>query len=462
MTLQSGSASFNCFGMTMQRSQNVVFRNCNFDNTTSTFPSNGANFMAGAVIAGIEDNTFINCTTNHTTSISDQTEGFHCSGNFTGGTKHSRNLRLINHTSYNIQQLGNLQLPAPVVVSAVNNATGYQINFTKDVYFENCLAQDIICNGPAAATTSGALAGVPPKCHGFNLGSGRGNATTGIVPENYTLVGCVASRVLSLNGAAAFGFITNGAAGNEAVLSAVFKDCIAEDCQSLIPTLTVNPVTGVPYGNVQNVGVGFLHIPDTSDNISFPATYTDCQALKNQGVPNLATNLGAFYSGGFVCLGSSATILATKQEYCNCLAMSNVYGFLFSNCTSNIVRSCRADVNVSDGTIVQPPLTGEGFTDIGPAGTPTVVGISTSLFEDNRAYNNGPNPRPSSVYFGPNTNYNISVAPGLTVPAPPGTLPFPAITPPILQVQVSSPLTSYIAVNPPLYLANVHNISTIQ
>lgn len=443
-TLTPGLFNFICVGMRSIHSQNVVFSNCNFDNTNNTFPSNGNNVTVGVLLGGVEDMTFINCSTNFVTSISDNTQGFHASGieptDTPPATKSSRNLRLINHICYNIQQLGNLQLPAPFAVtgnSVLGNvfgpAMGYDIVFAKNVYLENCLAQDIICNGPATTTA---------RCYGFNVGSVVSVGNTIIIPENWTAVGCIASRVLTLNGGQAIGFATNGTSGNEVVLSTVLKGCIAEDCQSLIPTLTVN----LPALS-QNIGCGFLHFPETSDNSSFPTLHTECQALNNQGVPSITVGANTLYSAGFACIGTGTalTARATKQEYDNCIALSNVYGFLFSRCDSNIVRNCRSDVNITNATIVPGPATGEGFTDVGPGGTPAAPGISTSLFENNRAYNNGGN---DTTYFGVNSNYNVFVAPG--------------ITPPLLEVQVSNPAGSYTPINPATYFAGVDNVSTIQ
>lgn len=207
--------------------------------------------------------------------------------------------------------------------------------------------------------------------------------------------------------------------------------------------------TGTVFQSIaQGGGFGFSFIDSLTTSpeklSSFPASFTLCQALHNKGLPVFnSTNaaLNPRYSAGFALQRDGRTLVSS------CIAEDNIYGFFLKNCNREVLRENQSDNNVDlQFMLTNPgglPYVGEGFTDVGPAGTPAAPGISTSVFQTNTAFANGMN----TNYFGTNQNYNVIIN-GL------GTYV------PLLEIQNSSPATSYLYVNPATP-TQAHNISTI-
>lgn len=371
-SLQLTANNFPCAGLRMARSRNTEFNNCSFDNTTNTFVGPLIN-TCGGQCAGIEDATWINCSFDGTRSLG-IAQGFHVSGfDFSGVVaKSSRNLLFLDCTANNIQQIGDQRLPAPVVPVGLPlpQVYGFFATWVKGLYMQNCTANDIICNGP-----------MNTYAIGFNL-----DVLPTATAANNTLTGCVTSRVYALNGGKAVGFAINGpilVPPRDATVS--FINCIAEDCQTFVPTLT-------GLGLTQDVACGFYYIPEVPGE-NFPVTYTGCQALHNKGLATVLTTtspLDARYSAGFYVSGGEL------HSFYDCLALDNVYGFLLQNSDACTLRNCRSDNNgfPASGT---PGSVGEGFTDLEAA-------FSTSLFEFNHAFENGT----GTIHTGANGNYNVT------------------------------------------------------
>ena len=246
--------------MRISKPKNTTFENCHFDNSISTFPNPA--FVAGASIGGMENGNFISCTFNGSRCI-----GSSLGVQFGPGTtqdlppKSGKNVRFISCTANDIQQIRNLQLPAPVLTTN-SQALGYFIIGIKNLIFENCTAQDIVTNGPIS-TNGGAI--------GWQIQSGSDVAPE-FATDNLILKGCVASRITTVNGGAAQGFGFFAVGPNTALRTVLFQDCVCEGNLALIPTLTVNPVTGAPYNNVQGTAVGFNFTRSQDGGEEFPAT----------------------------------------------------------------------------------------------------------------------------------------------------------------------------------------------
>jgi parallel beta-helix repeat protein len=406
-------------GVAVYDSQNCIWNNCQFNNTSSTFASTGFFiFTAGFISGGMVDTTFIDCSFDGTKSVSGA-NGFHISGSGNTfaqeTTRGSRNTLLINCTARNIQQIGNLLQPAPVATTN-SQAVGFLISFATNITLENCIASDIIVNGPLDAA-------------GFAVGYRiAGNATR--IDENKVFQGCQAYRCLALNGGQVRGFsvVATNSDPPQVERSIVFEDCIAEGC-------IASP--GIAPG-VSSIGCGFYIEGDsvnppnaTSD---FPKSFINCQALRNKGAPSAVVAGLTQYSAGFYCLGLQ------RSAFVECKALDNVYGFFLQRSDRNTISNCRADNNVDTTGLI-----GEGFTDIGATGTPVAPSQSFSLFQGNSAFNNGPGT--PGVFVGPNSNYNLWVDPA------PSTL-----RPPLLNWTYSTGVQTPI---PAPYNAGVHNISAI-
>lgn len=387
-------------------SQNEYYLNCQFNNTISTFIG-GTTLNYGS--AGNEDSTFINCSFDGSRGLTG-VQGFHRSGNVASGTKSSRNTLLVSCTANNNQQTGNLRVP-PVADSGLifPAATGFAIYFAKDVTFEDCQAQDMICNGPAS-TNSGTIGFHFNDSPLFPINPAPGNDS---LSENVVIRNCIASRCLALNGGFSRGFSFQNTANastpltHETLRSYSIDDCISSGNQTF-------PGTGTVSG-VQSIACGFYveQNPQTADAVyrSWPISFTNCKAMHNKGtvsVPYTVPASGTIYSAGFFLLN------AQRHSLDYCLAEDNIYGFLLEQCDRCTVRNCHADNNLDIAS-----STGAGFTDLGTPGTPggtlgtpTSPGQSTSWFESNRAFANGAN-----VDTGANGNYNVLYGAAL-VPVP--------------------------------------------
>lgn len=414
-TTSVGTVVFAAMGALDTFSQNEYYINCQFDNTISRFIG-GTTLNYGS--AGNEDSTFINCSFDGSRGVTG-VQGFHRSGNAPSGTKSSRNTLLVNCTANNNQQIGDLRVPPVADVGAIfPAASGFAIYFAKDVTLEGCQAQDMICNGPAS-TSSGTIGFLFDDRPIFPITPVPGNDS---LSENVVIRNCIASRCLALNGGFSRGYsFQNGfngvtPLGQETLRSYSLEDCVSSGNQTY-------PGIGTVQGN-QSVACGYYveQNPQTSVDVfrSWPISFTNCKAMHNKGLPSDAYSVpasGKIYSAGYFLLN------AQRHSLDNCQAEDNVYGFLLEQCDRCTVRNCHADNNLDIATV-----TGAGFTDLGTPGTPPGAlgtpaspGLSTSLFESNRAFANGAN-----VDTGANGNYNVLYGAALVgVPITTGNLSIP-------------------------------------
>lgn len=396
-------------------SKNEVYTNCQFNNTVSRFIG-GTTLNYGS--AGNEDSMFINCSfddSRGTTGV----QGFHRSGNALSGTKSPRNTFLVNCTANNNQQTGDLRVPPVADVGLIfPAASGFAIYFAKDVTLEGCQAQDVICNGPAA-TSSGAIGFVFEDAPIFPISPVPGRDS---LSENVALRNCIASRCLALNGGFSRGFsFKNSTNAQTPVAQQTLRSYSLDGCVS--SGNQTFPGTGTVPG-VQSIACGFYveQNPQTAVEVyrSWPISFTNCKAMHNKGVisvPYAVPASGTIYSAGYFLLN------AQRHSLDACIAEDNIYGFLLEQCDRCTVRNCHADNNLDIAS-----NTGAGFTDLGTPGTPggalgtpASPGLSTSLFESNRAFANGAN-----VDTGANGNYNVLYGAALVpVPITTGNLTIP-------------------------------------
>jgi hypothetical protein len=374
------------FAVEYTRGSNSEFINCQFDNTTTTFPGDINATTTGNFLNSANTNcSWINCSFDNASSIT-CTEAFHISGHDYEGTDQvsqeqditsARNCILIGCTANNAVSNGQLQLPAPILLDPVgyNNGTlacGFAFFYVKNLYLEDCLAMN--------STSYGYLTPVADAAQGFYIGGG-GSVNTPFNFEGLNTVfkNCIASRATAVNGGNAEGFLLeNYAVYTEYNMETLSLDgCISQGNQALVPSGAAADILGAEQGT----GCGFTYYQELGAFTGYPVSYTNCKAQNNKGVPRIdltfndtGDNLGAYYSAGFFALGQpnfaapgfafgppyGGPELVQGHTYFNCEATDNVYGFLFSQADRMVVRNCRSDLNVAvDG------LTGEGFTDIG-------------------------------------------------------------------------------------------------
>ncbi len=378
--------TFVALGAASGRSVNMTFERCQFNNTTSTFAGDlNVTTVVGMVNARIEDVSWIDCNFDGTTSLY-AAEGVHISGHsyysmdpidHDTSIKSAKNIRFIRCTANNTTQNGQLQLPAPVSASSVSTgglAIGYATFYVKNLYFEDCVAMNSVCNGPSVPAFGTAI--------GFFIGSGGDQEPAEFEADNTVLKGCVAARMTSVNGGAVCGIQLLNYADFIApytLKTIALEDCIVEGCQSLVPTYTQ-----APYNAVQDVAVGFFDLRIYGADSGYPVSYTNCKALHNKGVPSIsgyAGLLGELYSAGFAVAGAPLTYApevpfpVERRSFYGCEAIDNVYGFLLNNCQYCVVRDCRSDFNVDNITGV----TGEGFTDLGMAEFVISTSVNTTV-----------------------------------------------------------------------------------
>jgi len=458
-------------GSTLNYVQGFLFEDCEFNDVETTTAGTGTN--AGVACSGPRDGMLKNCQFRNVSSMG-LADGFHSSGS--SGTAAAGNsgydVELINCAASNIVNIGNMRLPTPVVPTGDDKATGFDLFYTKNYYLEGCVASNIQYNAiffPGQALSRNGA-------EGFSI-------LPSFIPQanvqSVKYVNCHSSSCVASNGGSAYGFFIGNqpTPTGQGVQSILYEDCTADNNLSAIPAITT-PIggtgVGVGLGLIpQGVGLGFALFQDRTtiggvdlESINtFPVVYNNCKSHNNQGAPTNnpvapfvpATTL---YSAGFYIQSlPDNTVPLLGASYYQCESIGDVYGFLLRNTKFCTIRDCRADNNVVQAGVTGNPLidgkVGEGFTDLGLGITNTpgsiVPGITNSLFENNKAYHNGS----ATTFFGPNSNYNAFVATGVTVP--------------LFEVQVSSPGTSYIYINPSPNASlgafninpNVYNISTI-
>ncbi len=423
----------NSGGVIINQSQEITFENCHCDNTTQTYLVNYSTeifaFMQAMYADGVSDLSLLNCTFDYSTGINAAI------GVWIGFYYPAYDVRVINSTFNNTQQFGLLQKPITMTYSIVAAFNFYG----KNLYMDGCLVQDTIATGPVTGDSFISAYDIV-SVEGFGL------ATATVPTENLVFKNCVANRTLAYNGGQVFGFdfYIDSPLG---IKSVICENCIAEENTAFVPTVTVDPVTHLPFGNTQSIGIGFFFQDNSGVNSkSYPVSYINCKALNNKGIP--FDPFFNYYSAGFYANSVS------NHTYYNCEASDNIYGFFLQNCQNMAVRDCRADNNALRDPDTGLPivndqgLCGEGFTDLGKSllSTPT-IGIvqSQSLFEFNHAYNNG-----LGTYFvGVNQNYNVYIDTAATVPLP------------TFRGQVSTGLP-YTFFNPSVISSPVHNISMIK
>lgn len=431
--------SFPVGGMVMFKGKGVVCNNCQFNGTSNTWaPPSGT--TVAYLGASNEDIYFNDCHFDDITSLGN-INGFHQSG--TGvqtPTKSTRNMTLINCTANNLQNIGDQRVGT--LVSQATQVNGFRLAFLKDATFDNCIAQDIIIRGPTTNDFS-APPIAPNGCAGFGITSIADTAVVDATIQNLVFRNCIASRCFTLNGGSSNGWIMvdspTDVTPNDALKSIVLQNCIASTCQTFTPTLTT-------AGIVQGTACGFSVLnqaianPDTI--ASCPLIFDSCKALHNKGLVTANSNvagLNPMFSAGFYVWTT------TRALFHNCEAEDNIYGIFLYRSDSCTIRNSRSDNNMNLNAAFGPVGTGEGFTDIGN-GTPAAPGVSTSTFENNRAFSNGL----GTIADGTNGNYNIiynAVGP---------------VREALLAGQISvgnsyAPTASF-----PTYYANLHNISTIK
>ncbi len=468
-------SAFPIAGCTTTHSKNVVWNNCQFNGTTCTFVNVSADVdvpVCGFLSSGIEDNTFNDCHFDDCTAIG-SINGFHMSG--TQATvadditfKSSRNVRFINCTSNNHKSIGDQRLPAPVLPPAPDSVLGFAIFFAKDVVLEGCVSQDLVTRGPnnlLATNVSGFLLGAnaaqfPPLP----------DATV----QNITYRNCIASRCFALNGGAAGGWNLQTASagiGLDAQKATVLENCISSCNQTFTPTLTT---PGIVQGPAFGFLVLDATVITPEQFNSVPTVFQGCKALHNKGLPQSPSGTIRYTSGfyisrdvrtslvdcdaidniyGFFLNNASRCTVRNSRSDNNILpgviqtvavgvggtgyAVGNILNIVSgTNTTGRVTVSSVAAGVITGVTLLNSgsgytagtfPTTGgtgtgatititvanigEGFTDVGPTGTPAAPGLSTSYFEANTAYMNGISPT-AGPGVGPNLNYNVFYASG--------------------------------------------------
>jgi parallel beta-helix repeat protein len=425
------------------------YYNCQFNNSYLGFPGIGNCICGGYLSASPIDGTFENCSFDGHTAVS-AIQAFHRSGECFG-VRSSRNTHLINCTANNLTNIGDQQLPAPVVGN--NSIIGFIFLYAKDVTLDGCISQDLIKNGPSGATRS----------RGIEIQSSSGDPAAAV--NNIVVRNCVVSRVFSFNGGISAGFVLRNQFATDATKSTVFENCISTGNQTFAPTLTT---AGIVQGPAWGFFVQLLPTASPEAFSAIPTSFEGCKALHNKGVPVLvgATNQ---YTAGFYVNN------ALEVSFHNCEVVDNIYGFLLQRSGNCTIRNCRADSNFVAGTLSTEAIAvggtgytvgdiltltggsnnaqvrvttigaggvvtgitlvnvgsgyttgivpttggtgtgatvnitaiatiGEGFTDVGPTpGTPAAPGLSTSTFERNQSFKNGA----GNIHDGTNGNYNI-------------------------------------------------------
>ncbi len=415
-------------------SRGVTYTNCQMNATSSTFFGGGVlNYGS----ASNEDSMFINCSFSGGRALT-QINGFHRSGNNPinpPGSISSRNTVLINCVSSDNQQIGDQQLSTPFVVNdfGIGVAVGFLIAFAKNVTMDGCVASDNIANGPLSASSI---------CAGFVISDSIRFAGADIICENVVLNNCIAQRTLARNGGQAQGFRFVNALALQVPLAqqttrAISVDnCVSSGNQTFAVTGAVTGVQGIANGYYvqQNGQTGVDQFR------SWPISFTNSKAMRNKGPLSMsATGAVAGVANSTIYSAGLYMLNAQRHNVFNCEFDDNIYGVMLQQCDRCTVRECRSDNNTDNLGA------GEGYTDLGPTGTPASLSISTSTFERNNAFKNGA----GNIHDGTNGNYNIIYGP---------TGPREAL----LTGQLSVPNSYTATVSQPNYYAISHNLSVIQ
>ena len=166
------------------------------------------------------------------------------------------------------------------------------------------------------------------------------------------------------------------------------------------------------------------------------------KSLGEKAISSRAVGATELYSAGFYAIN------AQKSSFYKCEALDNIYGFVIQNSgtrnplspVAHTIRECRADNNDAAGFVD----TGFPNSPVGTSGTVASPGVSTSLFQNNTAYNNGD----GATHIGPNGNYQVYIDPAFA------TTPLPTF-----RGQISTVTYGYFN---PLTFTPIANISTIQ
>ena len=440
------------------RCKNVSWNNCEFNNLTNTFVS--ADYTIGYINFATENEVFNGCTFNNINSIG-PVRAMDMVGNLVGPQTliSSRNIVIRNCSTANIVSDRSLQRPAPIIrAGQQSGAYGFAFFYVKNLLVENCVASDIIGNGPDSNGINNA---------GFVYAILLGVIIELGQSENGTFRNCTAQRVQSNNGGIVNGFytsvspLTTGHAG-----AVVFENCISTgnraitspfpqwnpalnylvgslvsfqgvNYRALVANIAIpplgNPATwSTTTGVTQATAIGFTADDFGGPNIIAPQIYRNCTASRNRGALSIPS--GYYSSGFFVGFTNHITIDT-------CIATENIRGIMLNQSGRCTVRNCQSDNNFEN-------TTGEGYVDTGFIGTgdPSAPTVSNSTFENNRAYNNGN----GITHDGPNGNYNIIY--NLN----------PLVREALLAGQLAVTNSFAPTSSQPTYYANLHNISTIQ
>lgn len=298
-TAPGGNSGFITLGCADTRSQKVTFSNCQFNSSSCTFPNAlGLNFgnyswvtsvVCGYAAGGIEDTTFMNCSSDGHFNLGN-INGYHISGNtINEPIKSARNINFIGCTANNLQSRSDLILPA----SPINTRTiqGWSISFAKDVYCQDCQADDFYIAGPSPITGSTSA--------GFAPASNSNNASTQV--ENWTFKNCTSSRIRQLNGGTCWGFNTFIPNPNTAK-SLLFDDCKSTGHQTLLSSVYAAWSSTTTYSVgalVSFSGVNYVSL--ASSNLNFapntnPAKWSPVNSSPAAWVSTTSYNLGALVS----------------------------------------------------------------------------------------------------------------------------------------------------------------------
>lgn len=409
-------------------SRDLNFRNSHFDETATLIYTLGGT----AGITGGQTNSLklINCTIDNTSAIGGSVEGFHISGTYNENTAQfvasAHDLVLEDVFIRGVYLNTQLISPAPATPT-FSNSWGFYNAYAKNVKMQRVVVDSVISNGPLADGSG---------MFGYFITSGGGDqplpgtSTNDYVTESNLLQDCTASRVQTLHGGSAMGYFFLNVPEYDPANVANIRNFLLQNCTAF------RIETAAGASGTQGVAMGYhmLYAPQSPDLptlpivVDAPFRFERCKALRVRGAPSFTSGDGIYsffatpvtvYSSGFNTFSGTPGLpsqidlqLSQRHEYDHCVAERCVYGFMWQGVRRYAVRKCIADNNVDDTGLI-----GEGFTDLGNSvapvnppvtgpfqvGTPAAVTFSDSTFENNRAFNNGP----QTTHLGPNGNYNV-------------------------------------------------------
>ncbi|AYV86414.1 MAG: hypothetical protein Sylvanvirus1_10 [Sylvanvirus sp.] len=339
------------------------------------------------------------------------------------------------------------------------SAVGFQMTFgvapancaTQAITYKDCVSQNHLSAFPSITSL---VAGTIPIVQGVGLGYEINQSVPIQILPTFP-VSYNNCKAIYNQGAPSTG------TGTTAIYSAGFY---CSSIPAVIPSFM--QLKGITYFNCEAVGnvYGFLLRNANA------CTIRNCRADNNV----VATTTLVYSSPAGVTASQSGGIIAGGPGTAFTAAMTKGL-FVFSNGQQAIINSVNTvlqqlsvsttatiaamgfTVYYASGITGDPTIdgiVGEGFTDLG-VGTITSTpgtnnGITNSLFENNKAFNNGTSSS-SLTFSGKNSNYNVFVAPlGVTIP--------------IYQMQISMP-SSFLYTSPsvsPNTKQDIYNESTIQ